>query len=354
MSVRNPSRDGANLFLLSERKLYQTTEIYAIIIMRFVKDDNKHIGKNYKDIEKMQINIEKNQKEIKDHGSFAFPVNVSVEKIQAYEQDSFLWHWHPEVEMTWIMSGEIEYHVNGSAYILHEGEGIFGNSNTLHSGYRIGEQECTYLSITFHPRFLYGYESSILQTKYVDFITEKDEWSSLHLKQEVAWQGEILERMKMIYSMSEKAPADYELQVHMILMQIWQKLYQYFSSLPEKEKRPQVNLQRLRDIISYVERHCAEDISLNDIAGAVNLCKSECCRFFKKHMNMTIFEYLMFLRVQKSLPFLRDGESITKVAGMVGFSSVAYFGQIFKRYMKCTPREYKENFQCSEICQRRI
>ena len=40
----------------------------------------------------MQINIEKNQKEIKEHGNYAFPVYVSVEKIESYEQGVFLWH----------------------------------------------------------------------------------------------------------------------------------------------------------------------------------------------------------------------------------------------------------------------
>ncbi len=56
---------------------------------------------------------------------------------------------------------------------------------------------------------------------------------------------------------------------------------------------------------------------------------------------MKIFEYLLFLRVQNSLPILKEGESITKTAGLVGFSSPAYYGQIFKRYMKCTPKEYQ-------------
>lgn len=289
----------------------------------------------------MQINIEKNQKEIKEHGDYTFPVNVSVEKIQDYEQDSFLWHWHPEIEITWIVSGEIEYHVNDRVYILSEGEGLFGNSNTLHSGYRREGKECTYISVTFHPRFLYGYESSVLQTKYVDYITSNDMWHSLHLEKNVVWHQEIIHWIQKIYEMSKERPADYELQVHMTLMQIWQKLYQYFTSLPEKEKKPQRHLQRLRDIIAYLQEHYDEEISLDDVADSVNICKSECCRFFKKHMNMTIFEYIMFLRIQNSLPMLREGESVTKVAGLVGFSSPAYYGQIFKRYMKCTPREYK-------------
>ena len=63
-----------------------------------------------------------------------------------------------------------------------------------------------------------------------------------------------------------------------------------------------------------MEQHYNQEISLDDIAEHVNICKSECCRFFKKHMNMTIFEYLMFLRIQKSLPLLKEGESVTKTA----------------------------------------
>lgn len=310
-----------------------------------MREFNKNNGVIYKDIENMQIHIEKNQKEIKAHGDYSFPVNVSIEKIESYEQGFFLWHWHPEVELTWIMSGEVEYHVNDSKYILKEGEGLFVNSNTLHSGYMIEGRECTYLSVTFHPRFLYGYENSILQTKYIDYITANDGWSSLHLTIEEPWHQEIIDSLKRIYEMWKEPPADYELQVHLILAQIWQKLYQYYLALPEEEKKSQPYLQRLRDIVSYIQNHYAEDISLETVADSVNICRSECCRFFKKHMNMTIFDYILFLRIQNSLPLLRKGKTVTEAAGEVGFSSPAYFGQIFKRYMKCTPGEYSKKIK---------
>ena len=83
----------------------------------------------------MQLHIEKDQKEIKRHGNYEFPVHLSLEKIQSYEQASFPWHWHPEIELTWIMSGQIEYLVNDKKYLLKEGDGLFCNSNSLHSGY---------------------------------------------------------------------------------------------------------------------------------------------------------------------------------------------------------------------------
>ena len=409
----------------------------------------------------MQINTEKNQREIKEHGNFQFPVNVSMESIQSFEQGMFLWHWHPEIELTWVMSGEMEYRVNDTTYHLKAGEGLFGNSNTLHAGNQINSKNCSYLSITFHPRFLYGYEGSILQSGYVDKITENESWDALLLNPEVGWQMEILGRMRRIWQLSlqagqcrmehadlkewfsdvdggvgigdaysvevvtpevqsfackgkskadpssksglpemesstatenveEEAPAeplsdlpagddaakagtesarsarkvvrvmgditeesggqltflnqkpqDYELSVLIELLEIWRALYRYFISQPEQTGAHARNLDRLRDMIGFLQENAAGELHLEDVASRVGLCKSECCRYFKKYMNMTIFEYLLFLRVQNSLPYLRQGESVTRTAGLVGFGSASYFTQIFRRYMKCSPREYK-------------
>ena len=285
----------------------------------------------------MQLHIEKDQKEIKKHGNYEFPVHLSLEKIQSYEQASFPWHWHPEIELTWIMSGQIEYLVNDKKYLLKEGDGLFCNSNSLHSGYMKDGQDCNYLSLTFHPRFIYGYENSLLQTKYVDFITSNESWHSLGLESETDWHRDIIGQIRKIYHMSQTPPPDYELRVHLILAEIWQKLYSYYNSLPASEHHPQKHLARLKDILSFIQEHYAQELSLDEIAEHVNICKSECCRFFKKYMKMTIFDYILFLRVQNSLPLLREGESITKIASMTGFSTSAYYGQIFKRYMGCSP-----------------
>lgn len=289
----------------------------------------------------MQIHIQKNQKEIKEHGSLAFPVNISLEQIQSYEKGFFLWHWHPEIELTLILSGEIEYHVDDMTYVLTAGDGIFCNSNALHSGHMRNDQDCTYLSVTFHPRFLYGYENSILHTKYVANIVKNESRTSLALTDSVAWQSEILDALKDIYKIYQAPTSDYEIRLHMILMQIWYKLYLNFSTEPSNARKSKLHLERLRNIISFIEQHYHQEISLEDVAKSANICKSECCRFFKKHMGMTIFDYVLYTRIQNSLTLLTNADSITEVASQVGFSSPSYYSQIFKRYMKCTPMEYK-------------
>ena len=291
----------------------------------------------------MQIITKDNNREAKEHGSFSFPVYISVEQIQAYDHGTFLWHWHPEIELTWIMSGEMEYQINDAIYKLSAGDGIFGNSNSLHTGRRINGHQCTYLSITFHPRFLYGYENSILQTKYVGFITSNESWASLALKQDVEWQKEILDVIKEIYELSKTPEDDFELSVHRKLMYIWHRLYLYYSVQPERGNKTLIHIQRLREILTFIHENFATDISLDEIAESISLSKSECCRFFKKHMDMTIFDYILYYKIQKSLPMLSEDQSITDTALSVGFSSTSYYTQIFKRYMKCTPLQYKKS-----------
>lgn len=293
----------------------------------------------------IRIHTEKNKKELKQHGDYKFPVNISPEAIQSYEQHAFMWHWHPEIELTWFVSGKMEYVINDQTYIVHAGQGMFCNSNALHAGYMIDEQDCDYISVTFHPRFIYGYENSILQTKYVDFITSNEFWSSLVLDPDIPWQYEIIENIKKIYQLSKEDPvsSDFEFQTHMLLCEIWHRLYQYYIQLSQDSPQPAKHLQRLRDILSYIQAHAAEDISLEDIASHAGLCKSECCRFFKKYMKMTIFDYLLSTRIQNSLPLLMNGENITTIASLVGFSSPAYYGQIFKRYLGVSPSQYRKN-----------
>ncbi|WP_026507863.1 AraC family transcriptional regulator [Butyrivibrio sp. MC2013] len=299
----------------------------------------------------MQILTNEYQLELSSKNDYSFPVDTNLDTILDYENGKFLWHWHPEIELTLIVSGEMEYRVNEHVYILKEGEGLFANSNALHAGFQNGENNCYYFRIKFHPRFLYGYEGSILQTKYVDFIIKNDSWDSIKLDPNMQRHAEILDKIKEIHRLSQQPPTDYELRIQLLCMQIWQILYDYYSSLPGDNMRVNRHIDRLRNILIYIQENFDQPISIVDVAGSVNICKEECCRFFKKYMNTTIIEYQMSLRIQNSLSLLRRGESITHIAGEMGFNSPAYYTKIFKRYMKCTPKEYAKKTKPRESYQ---
>ena len=61
---------------------------------------------------------------------------------------------------------------------------------------------------------------------------------------------------------------------------------------------------------------------------------------------MTPFEYLMKYRIfeasKKLLENNTAGDSIADLALSVGFNNISYFNKLFKRYLDCTPTEYRE------------
>ncbi|MBR5509332.1 MAG: helix-turn-helix transcriptional regulator [Lachnospiraceae bacterium] len=291
----------------------------------------------------MQLEINQEQKEVKAHGSYEFPVLISYERLSYFDTWEFPWHWHPEIELTLVMEGDISYQVNDSVYYLKAGEGLFCNTNVLCCGKRYQSEDCRYLSITFHPRLLYGYSSSVMQNKYMKHILKSPALASLHFVPEVEWQQEILVLMEKIRRLDAEKPVSMEMQIHIALMQIWLRIYEHVEQEEAERTENGRDTERIRQIMEYIQEHYAEKITLEELSDQVHLCKSESCRLFKRYMNESMFDYLLGYRIDRSLELLRQtGMDVTQIAGQVGFANPGYFSRIFKRKMGCTPLEYRK------------
>ncbi len=291
----------------------------------------------------MQLHLDTNRQELKAHGTYPFPVHVSFEQLSRYERKSFLWHWHKEIELTILLQGEMQYQVNDTVYHLTAGEGIFCNSNSLHTASPYHDSDCIYISTTFHPRFLYGYEGSVLQSKYLDVITKHPGIHGLAFSPSVDWQREILDELTQIWELSQHPSSAYEMELQWRLTHIWMLLWSHLShEVTQTDSAASRHTARLKNILMYIQEHYTEKITLADIAATANICQSECCRFFKKHMNESLFDYLLSYRIEKSLPLLTDEQlSITEVSSRCGFSSASYYTKVFRERMGCTPTAYQ-------------
>ena len=248
----------------------------------------------------MRLNIDKEHKELKAHGNYAFPVLVSDERLSWFDTGEFPWHWHPEIELTIVLDGNMTYLVNDNEYILRAGEGLFCNTNVLHSGRHYDAEDCSYLSITFHPRLLYGYTSSLMQSKYMERILQSPTLSSIHFTPDVSWQREILERMEEIHHLRDKGPDSRELQMQIALMEIWLRIYEH-ADCPEEPEENGRDIERIRTLMEYMQKHYGEKVTLEELADQIHLCKSESCRLFKRYMKESLFDYLLAYRVERSL-----------------------------------------------------
>lgn len=94
-------------------------------------------------------------------------------------------------------------------------------------------------------------------------------------------------------------------------------------------------------ISRVVEERGAARITIQDLADAVHLSCGHLSRVFRKTTGTTLEQYLIQQRVELAKRTLLDPRlNVGEVAERCGFCNPAYFASVFKKYVKCTPREF--------------
>ena len=291
----------------------------------------------------MQIITNQFQKELKQHGNEQFPFLVSYQKLSEYESGSFMWHWHPEIEITYVQKGTMCYKVNHMVYHLKEGDIVFNNSGALHSGTMENQKDCSYIPVTFDPRLIYGFFQSTINSKYVDPVIQDSMLPAICIDQSEPWHKPFREYLLRIIDLDEKKPDFYELDITICLQSMWRLLLEHIICEPQASRENSLEYDRIKKILSYIEENYQNKITLNDIAGHIHLCESECTPLFKRHMNTTLFAFLQEYRIERSLELLQAGEPISAVADKAGFSDPNYYSKVFAKIKGCSPREYRNH-----------
>jgi AraC-like DNA-binding protein/ligand-binding sensor protein len=93
----------------------------------------------------------------------------------------------------------------------------------------------------------------------------------------------------------------------------------------------------------FIEEHQADEISLGDVAGAVNTSTFYFCKMFKKSTGINFTEYLARVRVEKAKNLLLNPNlRISEVAFAAGFQSLSHFNRVFRRIAGQSPTRYRE------------
>ena len=270
----------------------------------------------------------------------AFPVSTALCDLAAYCNNAFDLHWHDGPELTVVIRGRMEYMVNDKSYHMEEGDCVFANSNALHSGRMVDEEGCVYLVISFLTSAIDNDENGTFAQKYFGGVMDSARLPSMFFKAENGTYSPIAEQCTDIYGarMQEEC---WELEVKGQLCRLWSMLRREAMALAEVSEEASVSVDRVKEAIRYMNNNYQSKISLEDIARACNLSKSEFCRCFKRLTRQTPFDYLLDLRIRKSIRLLEhEGCSITEAALGSGFFGSSYYTEVFRRYMNCSPREY--------------
>lgn len=80
------------------------------------------------------------------------------------------------------------------------------------------------------------------------------------------------------------------------------------------------------------------------IEGELNRKYEYLCHIFKKYSGLSIFTYIHQLRIQRAQYLLLNSElSIQQISQSVGFADPYYFSRLFKRFVHCSPSDFRRN-----------
>lgn len=245
-------------------------------------------------------------------------------------------HYHEELQITLILNGNVSFQIDGKNYDLRKDQAIFINSRLLHMASHM-DQNGEYISFNFPKKFLYFYEQSRMQIKYVDHYLQ-------HIDAFKITDETMIKHLLDIYSIYLKQDDGFEYEIMIHITSLWYLMIHNMTLCDTKNH--DLTQNRMQTMLAYIYTHYDEVISLNDIATSAHISQSECQRCFRKYTLVSPYQFLIQYRLQRSIDLLLDtDQNITEISQKSGFLNVNQYIQSFKKHYHITPLQYRQTYK---------
>lgn len=259
-----------------------------------------------------------------------------------------VWHYHPELELHYIIRGEGVRFVGDNISNFGAGELLLLGENLPHMWrcnrqYFEGNPDITAEAIVVH--FLPDFMGA-------DFLT-KQEATAIHALYERAQSGLIIygktkkEVLELMYESVQQEGMSRLItilnMVHILAnsketTKITSGLTSYHANKDETD--------RINKIYHYILTNYREEISLEEISSIAHLSVTSFCRYFKMMTKKTFRDFLIEIRISHAKRLLIENNILTteSICFDCGFNNRSNFFRHFKRITKCTPIEYRQRY----------
>lgn len=126
-------------------------------------------------------------------------------------------------------------------------------------------------------------------------------------------------------------------------VEVHQRMLEYMTECLDSSSGTMRETSYTELAVSLINKYYAEDISLQSIAGQINVHPSYLSRIFKQERGENFISYLTLVRIEKAKVYLSEGTmKVYEIADIVGYHNYTYFSKIFKKTVGVTPEEYRE------------
>lgn len=255
-------------------------------------------------------------------------------------RNTFLWHYHPEIELVYVEADAGIRHVGSHISGYTQSDLVFIGSNIPH--------------LNFDYRLRSDYHQVVIQLRE-DFlgsaISLAPEFSTIRQLFKKASSGVafgadtkalVVDKLKQLQQLNS-------FQQLMELIGIFQILASAkdFELLNDDDLSIQFFLKdkiRMGAIYEYIDANYNRKPDVNIVAEKVHLTTPAFCRYFKRQTNMTFTDFVNQYRIDLAKNHLMQDKNITETCYAVGFESLSYFNKLFNRVVGQNPSDFKKSW----------
>lgn len=249
----------------------------------------------------------------------------------------FKWHYHPEYELTYILSGSGYRVVGNSHEPFTSGDLVLLGSNLPHTWWGKNDDGSTSEAIVIQ-----------FSSEFIEPFLKLNEGQDLKKLLEKSANGIRFEPDTSIVDKLGVLGDTTALKSILTLLSILQDLTEikttilcpnYYRHVVSKKFETRIN-----KVCTYIQNHYSEPLSLKEVADLVSMSQSNFCKFFKKATSTTFSDYLNDLRINEACHLLIYSEdNISKIAEDCGFESLSYFNRVFLKKKLVKPSLFRKN-----------
>lgn len=266
-----------------------------------------------------------------------------VEFQNTSEVFDYPWHYHPELEITYILNGKGVRYVGNTIENFYEDDLVLLGSNLPHAWNHTADPSQQVIAIVIYLK-----EEFIDKTwmQSIEFETVRKLLEAM--RKGIKIDTQVASRLKPKFIDLLNASSFERL---MILLQILQELSlnTEFRYLCEQEFMVDLNFndkERINAVYKYIQTNYKQQISLADIASKLNMTEEYFSRFFSKTMKKPFFEFLNEYKINRACKLLIETDKqVSEVCYASGFESLPFFYRQFKKFKNCQPKNYRQDYQ---------
>lgn len=279
-------------------------------------------------------------RETKIHGTVDFPYIVYHGKIPEFIR-AFPQHWHDEMELIYVASGQIKISVWADTYCVCAGDIVIVLPHSIHAIEQISTKRAEYYNIVFHFSILGDDPCS---EKYLTPFLKHEK----SLKSYEPSGSQLNELLKpFVLSLIENRRQSYTTHEYLVksnLFMIMHLLNQYCILAPDNDMAHQVSYNKLKTVLYHVQNSYGQDISVTKAAALCGFSESHFMRLFKELMGTSFTAYLINYRLELAASQIVETDlNIIEIAANCGFHNHSYFTRLFTKKYGITPIKYRNS-----------